>query len=212
MRILHHEYYHGPLERVPSQLDRVLPRYEFEGRAERIVFAPPRAVFQALYEVTLGEMPLAAFFGNLRYVPGRLLGRRPPSDSHRPFFEAADMKPLLEVPDREVIFASIGRLHDLTDQQFVPITDVASFERFSHPDYQKLAISIRVERTAQPYADRLIMEHRTLPLGAPARWKFALYWWLLIKWASDFMGGLLLDAVVRRAERSLASNVLQPAA
>jgi hypothetical protein len=34
----------------------------------------------------------------------------------------------------------------------------------------------------------------------------------LIKWASSFMGGLLLEAAVRRAERSPHSNLTQLAA
>jgi hypothetical protein len=195
------EFHTRPLVTTRSLLNRVLPRYEFRGHTERIVFAPPDAVFRALREVTLAEMPLATFFGNLRYLPGRMLGRTPPTLNARPFFETADMHPLLEVPDHEVVFVTVGRLHDLTDQQFVQIRDVASFERFSDPDYQKLAISIRLEPSHQPGANRLIMEHRTLPLGPSARWKFELYWWLLIKWTSNFMGGLLLDAVVRRAER-----------
>jgi hypothetical protein len=185
---------------APSLLDQILPSYEFHGQTERVVLAPPEVVFRALREVTLAEMPLARRLGNLRYLPGRLLDRTLPADDARPFFEVAGLKPLLEVPNREAVFVTIGRLHDLTDQQFVPVSDLAAFQRFSNPDYQKLAISIRLERSFPPGANRLIVEHRTLPLGPSGRWKFALYWWLMIRWASDFMSGLLLDAVVRRAE------------
>jgi hypothetical protein len=189
---------------VPALLDQVLPSYEFRGQTERVVLASPEVVFRSLREVTLAEMPLARRLGNLRYLPGRLLGRTPPADDARPFFEVAGLKPLLELPDREAVFVTIGRLHDITDQQVVPVSDLAAFQRFSNPDYQKLAISIRLEPSFPPGANRLIVEHRTLPLGPSGRWKFALYWWLMIRWTSDFMSGLLLDAVVRRAEDSLS--------
>src|SRR5688500_12336638 len=132
------EVYTRPFEIRPWLIDRVLPRYEFRGQTERIVFASPEAVFQALRSVTLAEMPLATFLGNVRYVPGRILGRKLRTDNHRPFLEAADMKVLVEEPNREVIFVTVGRRHDIADQKFVPIPDLATFERFSDPDYQKL--------------------------------------------------------------------------
>jgi hypothetical protein len=47
----------------------------------------------------------------------------------------------------------------------------------------------------------VIAEHRTHALDPGARWKFALYWWLLIKVGSAVMLRLLLDAVRRRAEQ-----------
>lgn len=189
-----------PSPRVPSLLDQVLPRCEFQGEVSRVIHASPGEAFAALRAVTLADMPLANALGNLRYLPGRLLGRTPPSDTSRPFWELIEFRPLLEDADREVVIGSIGRLHDLTDQQMVRIDGLDAFRSFQHPDYQKLAMSIRAEPGPMSGTTRLVLEHRTLPLGASARWKFALYWWLLVSWASGLMGGLLLDAVKRRAE------------
>jgi hypothetical protein len=47
---------------------------------------------------------------------------------------------------------------------------------------------------------RLVMENRTHALSEDSRRKFAVYWWLLIKWGSAVMSRILLDAVKRRAE------------
>jgi hypothetical protein len=187
-------------------LDRVLPCYEFRGKVTRSMHASPPTIFRALREVTPSDMPLAAALGNVRYLPGRLTGRVPALAPGRSFWESADFDILAEEPGREIVIGSIGRLHDLRDQQFVPLTDLATFKRFQHPDFQKLAISVRAEPTGRTGTTRVIMEHRTLPLGPTARWKFAIYWWLLIRWASTLMGGLLLDATRRRAEAGETSG------
>jgi hypothetical protein len=182
-------------------LDEALPVYEFRGRVFAKVHAPPAEIFRALHEVTLAEMPLAFVLGSLRYLPGRLTGRQPPSDPHRPFWEAIRPLVLAEAPDREVVIGSIGKLHDLLDQQFVPLRDADEFARFRQPDYQKLAISVRIDGGDARRGYRVIAEHRTHPLDPGARRKFALYWWVLIKVGSAVMLRLLLNAVRRRAEQ-----------
>jgi hypothetical protein len=175
-------------------LDRVLPCYEFRGRVTRSMHASPPTIFRALREVTPSDVPLAAALGNIRYLPGRLTGRLPALAPGRSFWESADFNILAEEPGHEIVIGSIGRLHDLRDQQFVPVTDLAAFERFQHPDFQKLAISVRAEPTGGTGATRVVMEHRTWPLGPTARW------------ASTLMGGLLRDATRRRAEAAEASG------
>jgi hypothetical protein len=191
-------------EREPTStlLDNVLPRYAFRGVVERTACAAPQTIFRALREVTFDEMPLATLLGTARYVPSRLLGRMPVRETSRSFWAETASAPLAEAQDREVVIGTIGRLHDLLDQQFVTFANPDEYQRFQHPDFQKLALSIRTEPGPGLGTTRIIMEHRTLPLGPSGRWKFTLYWWLLIRWASGLMGGLLLDAVQRRAERS----------
>jgi hypothetical protein len=185
-------------------IDRVLPAYDYSGEVSVKVQASPAAIFRALREVTLAEMPLANALGTLRYLPGRLTGRmaRSADLTTRPFFEVMNPCILDEEPEREVVIGNIGRLHDLLDQQLVPLDGPEAFAAFDDPDYEKLAQSIRIAGEDDASGYTLIGEHRTLTLGASARWKFALYWYLLVGWSSNLMLRLLLEAVKRRAERS----------
>ena len=64
----------------PTLLDEVLPTYDYSGTVTTLIQAPPAAIFRALREVTLGEMPLAYALGTLRYLPG---------PAHRPDAAAA---------------------------------------------------------------------------------------------------------------------------
>jgi hypothetical protein len=189
---------------APPLLDRVLPGYDFRGRASAEIHAPPAAIFRALREVTLADMPLADALGSLRYLPGRLTGRlrRRPEDRARPFFDVAGNPVLAEAPEQEVVVGCVGRLHNLLDQQFVDLDGLAAFARFATPGYEKLAMSFRVASGDAQRGYRLECEHRTLALGAGARRAFALYWWLLIRWGSAVMLRLLFAAVRRRAEAS----------
>jgi len=185
-------------------LDAVLPAYDFRGRTEAVIHAPPAAIFRALRTVTLADMPLAAALGALRYLPGRLTGRtRPrPDDRARPFFDLTGNLTLAVAPDRELVVGCAGRLHDPLDQQFVALDGPAAFARFDAPGHEKLAMSFRIAGGDARRGYRLACEHRTQALGAGARRAFAVYWWLLIRWSSAVMLRLLLAAVKRRAEGS----------
>jgi hypothetical protein len=194
--------------RPRTLLDAVLPAYDFRGRAAAAIDAPPAAIFRALREVTLADMPLAHALGTVRYLPGLLTSplRRRPADATRSFFDVAGSLALAEAPDEELVVGSIGRLHDLKDQQFVALDDPAAFARFATPGYEKPAMSFRVDPAGAEGPRRLVCEHRTQALGPAARWRFALYWWLLIKWGSTLMLRLLFAAVKRRAERSASPS------
>jgi hypothetical protein len=189
-------------------LDEFLPDSEFNGRVSVVVHAPPHAIFTALHAVTLDDMPLATWLGQLRYLPGRLLGRTaieaPPNGPFMNQVQAGGGNLVLaEAPDREVVLGAIGKFHNLTDQQFVPLHDAEDFLHFAQPDYQKLAMSIRVEGDDPKVGYRLVLEHRTLALSPAARRKFWLYW-LAIKPGGNFVSWLMLRAVKRRAEAAIA--------
>lgn len=193
---------HRPHTREQSLLDLVMPDYHFRGRTEVRVNAPAVDVLRELKGVTLADMPLAYAIGTLRYLPGRLLGRQKPVDDEltRPFFEVASPLRLGEDPGREVVIGSVGKFHNMLDQQMVDLPDLFTFTRFNDADYQKLAMNFR----AVPAQDRavtiLTSEHRTLALSPSSRRKFAVYWYLMVRWGSTFMLRQVLKAVKRRAE------------
>jgi hypothetical protein len=197
----------------PSLLDRVLPEYDHGGQVSIQIHASKSAIFRALREVTLAEMPLAYALGTIRYLPGRLTGRikSQPDEAVRPFFELMAPLVLAEEPDQEIVLGNIGRLHDLLDQQFAQLDSPEAFAAFAHPDYEKLAQSIRVADGDEATGYTLVGEHRTLALGPSARWKFALYWHLLVGWSGNWLLRMLLEAVRRRTEREAATTTRAPA-
>lgn len=201
----------GATTRGRTLLDLVLPEYHFRGGANVTVRATPEEVLRALEEVTLAEMPLANAIGNLRYLPGRLLGKQRPVDDQltRPFLEVAMPLRLGEDPGREIVIGSVGKFHNMVDQQMVELPDLFTFTRFNDAAYQKLAMNFRALPGPDGDHTMLASEHRTLALSRSSRRKFAVYWYLMVGWGGDFMLRQLLKAVKRRAEaahRAAADN------
>jgi hypothetical protein len=192
----------------PWLIERVLPDFQYRGQASVVIHARPVAIFRALRQVTLAEMPLAYALGTIRYLPGLLTGRmkRRPDERTRPFVDLIAWPPLAEAPDRELVVGTVGKLHDLLDQQFVPLDSPADFARFETPDYEKHVESFRIAGGSDEAGYTLVAEHRTRVLGPSARWKFALYWYLLVGWSGNLLLQMLLDAVKRRAEREAVAE------
>jgi hypothetical protein len=186
-----------------TALDALLPEADFCDTSSLRVQAPPASVLRALREVTVADMPAATAIAEVRYLPARLLGRVPPSTPDVPFLdlllsESGGYAVLAEDPGREIVIGTVGRLHDLTDQELTRPESAEAFRRFAAPDHEKLAMSLRVE-DVDAAGCTLVLEHRTHAVDARARRLFSLYW-LVIKPGGAFMSQLLLRAVRRRAE------------
>jgi hypothetical protein len=188
-------------------LDEVLPVYEFRGHETIRIHASPEQAFRALEELTVTEAtpaPVRALI-SLRYLPGRLTGRGRSGkvDNDARLFREAMLSDsnvvLAEESGREVVVGTIGKFHNLLDQQPAPIRNADEFARFDAPGYQKLAMGWRAGARDEDGCE-LVMEHRTHALGPGSRRKFALYWWLMIKAGSAILARMLLRAVKRRAE------------
>jgi hypothetical protein len=188
-------------------LDTVIPDTRFADTIEVEVDAPAEAIFRALHEVTLQDMPIAGFFGSLRYLPGKLLGRGPSAPSaSQSFFEGLRQQGtvvLAEDPGCELVVGSIGKYHQVVDQEPLLLTERDQFFEFQDPEYQRLAMSIRVEPSETPGCNLLLLEHRTQPLSPDSARRFAHYW-LVIKPMGAFVSRQLLLAIKRRAERCAA--------
>ena len=186
-------------------LDHIIPDRTFADQISVSIRAAPEAIFLAFSEVRLDEMPLASFLGKVRYLPARLVGKQPPAPSESSFVQGVregGWVTLAESAGREIVYGGIGKYHQVVDQEPLALRDRGEFFAFDLPDYQKLAISVRVEPgVAGDY--RFIMEHRTLPLSEAAKRKFRAYW-LVIKPMGAFVSRQLLLAVKRRAEAAAA--------
>jgi hypothetical protein len=191
-------------------LDQYLSNAEFAGEVSVVIYAPAEAIFAALQAVTLDDMPLANWLGNMRYLPGKLAGKVEENAPVKaePFIQTIQRGGgniiLAEDAPYEVVFGAIGKFHDLLDQQVVLLKEASDFVAFDQPNYQKLAMSFRLT-PLDPLDDkagyRLTLTHRTHALSREARWKFALYW-LGIKPGGNLVSWLMLRAIKQIAERA----------
>jgi len=187
-----------------TALEGIVPEREFRDVISVTVNATPAAIFEALSKVTANEMPVAKAMGTIRYLPGRILGRRNVEAGSAEPFMGVLLKTgtvvLAQEPDRELVVGSAGKYHQLLDQEPEPFTSAEEFHAFASPECQKLAMSIRVEATGTPGLNRLVLEHRTQALSEASGRRFRRYW-RVIKPTGAFATKQLLWAIKRRAER-----------
>jgi hypothetical protein len=110
------------------------------------------------------------------------------------------------------VIGTVGRLHDLLDQQLVPLATREAFDAFDRPGYEKFVQSFRITGGGDGAGYTLLAEHRTLALDPCAREKLALYWYLLVGWSGNWLLRMLLEAVKRRAEGGTTSDAMTRAA
>jgi hypothetical protein len=194
----------SPVPASPA-FEAIAHRAQFRDRIAIVVTASSEAIFQAVHQVTLGDMKLAWLLGELRYLPSRLAGRIPAADPKRPFLSMlveAGTLILRDEPPREVITGSAAQLHRVhqAPQRF---STREAFEAFDDPTHEKLFMSVRVAPTGRPGEHWLVLEHATRALSPLTERKFARYW-RVIKPMGAFVTWQLLRAVSRRAEHSAA--------
>ena len=188
-----------------ARLDAWLPDAPFRDTIVVESPAPPARLMQALEEVTLRDMPLANLLGKLRYLPAlfgsKEAARRAQMELDRPFIAGvASGKGQLflgRAPD-ELVLGTVGKLHQIRDQEFAEVPTTADFAAFAQPNHERLAMSIRA--IPSDHGTLLALEHRTQPTDAAARLRFARYW-RVIRPGGAFVTRQLLKAVARRAER-----------
>ena len=201
--------YDAPEVTPSTRLDRWVPGAPFVDSIVVRSTASSAPLMKALARVTLAEVPLARVIGTLRYLPAKLgMGKAPGAvDVRQPFLSgllSGDGSLLLEWCPDEIILGSVGKLHQIRDQEPVPVKGPAEFLAFRAPGHEKLAMSLRAIPAAG--GALLVLEHRTLPTDAEAARRFARYW-KVIRPGGAFVSRELLRAVARRAERGSSKMI-----
>lgn len=179
-------------------LDELLPRWDFRERHGRTVAATPERVWDAINEVTLGEMPLARLLFRLRGMP---------QAADRPLLDqmlAGGFALLGEEPGRELAAGVVARMwRPGGDVQ--EIAGGPEFVAFQRPGFAKGAMDFRVLGQAGGASTRVETETRVLATDAAARRAFGRYW-LLVRPGSGFIRRVWLRAIAQRAEAPPASS------
>jgi hypothetical protein len=187
---------------VVTAIDVVLRSYEFSERHALEVHAEPARVYQAILDVTPGEIGVLVLLMALRTLPARLLGQaRPASDVRRPVLDVAirgGFVRLFENAPRELVLGAAGRFWTLRPGECVALHGLAGFQAFAAADHVRTAMDFQIEALGAGVC-RLSTETRIAATDRSARRKFGLYW-MLIRPGSGLIRRAWLRAIRRRAE------------
>jgi hypothetical protein len=188
------------------ELDRFLPTYHFNEVHSIEVQASASTLFRAIKEMTPSELsPVFRLLFQIRALPARLAGK---SDQG---FGFVPSKPLLgqlegnfiflaDIPDREIVFGTIGQPWKLTGDQPVRLTEPQEFVQFERPDYAKVAANFCVSEGSRDGRFKVSTESRIYIADPATRKKFARYWFIIYL-GSSYIRTLMLQAIKRRAEQ-----------
>lgn len=191
-------------------LDEVMPRWDFRERHSTSIGAAPRAVYDAMWTVTAGELaPAYRLLFEARYLPERLMGRKKemfnPDAPMMDQIAAGRPLPLVRlgtVEEREVVFggivpADIIRVWNEEAGRHILIRDRRQFEAFDDADCMKVAAHFLLV----PEGGRtdLRAETRVAALSPRGRLMFAPYWFA-IRIGGGIVRRVWLNGIKRRAE------------
>lgn len=166
--------------------------------------APPGRVFQAIKEVTPGEISFLRLLFGLRTLPARLAGSRVSAFAGgTPFLQqalgAGGFVLLAESPDQELVIGTVGQFWKVLGGSYPGLSDAQDFLDFGHPAHAKAVLNFLIAPVPGGGC-RLFTETRILAGSPAARRRFAAYWFLIHP-GSAFLRRLWLGAIKRRAER-----------
>lgn len=185
-------------ERI-SQLDEIIPTYQFSEHHEIRVHASPARVHEAVWKVTAEEIRL---FQTLTWVRSpRVSGGRESilnAPARKPILEVATssgFRLLADQPDREIVVGMIVIAPSRSQELLDSAQDFAALEA---PGYAKAVMNFRMEDEGGGWT-RLTTETRVHTTDASARRRFAAYWRLIYP-GSALIRRMWLRAIRERAE------------
>jgi len=178
-------------------LDEVVPHPQYRMCHSRTVSAPPTAVWDELFRVTMSALPLGYALEGIRLLPARLAGRKHPPLAERTFLEVTPIPVLFSQRPEVVISAGLSQAWRLLGGLTPPHLDTAALRAWSQPGWIKVAMEFRLEPTT--VGTLLSTETRILATDPRTRRSFAAYWFL-IRGSSGAIRREVLRVVGHRAE------------
>lgn len=176
-------------------LDQAMPTWDVTEHHERLVAAPVDAVWRAVLEVTVGELPLT---GVLMRV--RTLGRVPPPAGDRRLVDALPPGEIARREPAELLFGLVSPTSFRRPMSAGPELQPGSVAELTRPlpdGWVRTGMDVRLQPATG--GTRLCTETRVLATGPRARRVFGLYW-LGIRAGSAAIRREMLRAIARRAE------------
>ena len=181
-----------------SELDRVLPSYQFNEVHRTTVRATPERTYRAIKDVTASEILL---FRELTWL--RRLGRPGPENilsapEHRPLLDVATGTSFITLADDDPREIVVGTVVVAPPHSTRPTTRAEFLALQGRAGYALATMNFVVTPRAEGRCD-VSTETRVFATDESARRRFAAYW-RLINLGSAFIRLMWLRAIKRRAE------------
>jgi hypothetical protein len=188
---------------MTTQLDNLLPHYDFRERHSIVVDARPATVLREVLRMTPREVPVMVALMAIRLVPELLRGRRAVGPGDRPIIGQMERRGFVRLAstDHELVLGVVGRFWRPSGE--VRRISPEDFARFADPGCVRAVVNF----LAVPEGDHTLLstETRILAVDAAARRRFRCYWRLIYP-GSAAIRIAWLRAIRRRAERSQPAN------
>ena len=180
-------------------LDTVLPRPVYSISAERLISAPPSAVWEELVGLPMSALTVGFPLTALRHLPDVLAGRQRRVSGSDTFLAATPIPVIFRHRPRQLISGGASQAWKVTGAQTPPTLDLAGLRGWAEPGWITVVMAFDLEELPGGRGTRLSTQTRigiTDPATARA---FRPYWWL-IKAGSALIRREVLKQVQRRAE------------
>jgi len=129
----------------PLSLAEMLPAPQFRERHERLIEAPPAAVWSALHELRLVDLALSRALMDLRSLPARIArGKRPRMVTGR-FLEEGPVPVLVSLVNHAVVAGGLLQPWKLFGGAAPPKLDAAGLQAFHEPGWVKVGLDFVLE-------------------------------------------------------------------
>ncbi len=176
-------------------LDQAVPRWDVRERHQRDIAAPVDAVWRAVLDLTVGELPVTHVLMRVR-----TFGRGVPSAHDRRLVDALPPGEVARREPHELLFGLVSPTSWRKPMSTGPALQPATTAELARPlpdGWVRVGMNFRLHAAAA--GTRLATETRVVATGPRARRVFRAYW-LAVRAGSGITRLEMLRAIARRAE------------